>query len=155
MLMLYLICHARAGMHSKHTTVIARSRRWRTSCSGLGERCLQPRFPLVSLLCLQPRSSRHVCCSYDNDLATKGEFYPTLNKSQLFPDYIAEKSGHSRGSTLDLTLVNFDSTVTRYLALVTLCPQVQLPVRPQAVFVPGQTLQPCFERLGVRFDDNR
>ena len=36
----------------------------------------------------------------------KGEFFPTLNKSQLFPDYIALQSGHSRGSTLDLTLVS-------------------------------------------------
>jgi len=36
----------------------------------------------------------------------KGEFFPTLNKSQLFPDYIAVHSGHSRGSTIDLTLVS-------------------------------------------------
>ena len=42
--------------------------------------------------------------SYDDDVVTKGEFYPTLNKTQLFPDYIALESGHSRGSTLDLTL---------------------------------------------------
>ncbi len=26
----------------------------------------------------------------------KTEFYPTLNKDQLFPDYIAYKSGHTR-----------------------------------------------------------
>ena len=47
----------------------------------------------------------HAVASYDNDVVTKGEFYPTLNKTQLFPDYIATESGHSRGSTLDLTLV--------------------------------------------------
>ena len=40
------------------------------------------------------------------DVLTKLEFYPTLNKSDLFPDYIATKSGHSRGSTVDLTLVS-------------------------------------------------
>lgn len=44
-----------------------------------------------------------------NDLAdtiTKKEFYPTVDKSRLFIDgYIAEKSGHSRGSTIDLTIV--------------------------------------------------
>ena len=35
----------------------------------------------------------------------KQYFYPDLDKSVLFPQgYIAEKSGHSRGSTLDLTL---------------------------------------------------
>ncbi len=36
---------------------------------------------------------------------TKEEFYPELEKSDLFPlGYIARKSGHSRGSTVDLTL---------------------------------------------------
>ena len=42
---------------------------------------------------------------YAQDVLMKGEFYPSLNKSQLFPDYIALQSGHSRGSTMDLTLV--------------------------------------------------
>ena len=33
-------------------------------------------------------------------------FYPDVTKVQLFPQgYIAKKSGHSRGSTLDVTLV--------------------------------------------------
>ena len=41
-----------------------------------------------------------------SDTLTKKEFYPTINKSRLFIDgYIAEKSGHSRGSTVDLTIV--------------------------------------------------
>lgn len=40
------------------------------------------------------------------DTTAKAEFYPSLRKTQLFPlGYIAEKSGHSRGSTVDLTLV--------------------------------------------------
>lgn len=35
----------------------------------------------------------------------KPYFYPELEKSVLFPqDYIMEKSGHTRGSTLDLTI---------------------------------------------------
>ena len=35
----------------------------------------------------------------------KDYFYPNLNKSVLFEqDYIANYSGHSRGSTVDLTL---------------------------------------------------
>jgi len=38
------------------------------------------------------------------DTRTKTQFYPTLEKDQLVGEYIAEKSGHSRGSTLDLTL---------------------------------------------------
>lgn len=41
-----------------------------------------------------------------NDQEMKGEFYPNVDKTRLFEDgYIAEKSGHSRGSTMDLTIV--------------------------------------------------
>jgi D-alanyl-D-alanine dipeptidase len=41
-----------------------------------------------------------------NDLRTKQTFYPDLEKRQLFSHgYIATRSGHSRGSTVDLTLV--------------------------------------------------
>jgi zinc D-Ala-D-Ala dipeptidase len=40
------------------------------------------------------------------DTLRKAEFYPELDKSRLFElGYIAERSGHSRGSTVDLTLV--------------------------------------------------
>lgn len=43
------------------------------------------------------------------DGRTKAEFYPDLEKIQLFPlGYIALKSGHSRGSTIDLTLTDAD-----------------------------------------------
>ena len=46
------------------------------------------------------------------DTLMKAFFYPDLTKDVLFPqDYIAEKSGHTRGSTVDLTL--FDSCSTR------------------------------------------
>ena len=45
-----------------------------------------------------------------NDTAMKPYFYPKVDKSQLFElGYIAEKSGHSRGSTVDLTLVNMST----------------------------------------------
>lgn len=41
------------------------------------------------------------------DTKMKAKYYPGLDKSQLFPlGYIAEKSGHSRGSVVDLTLVD-------------------------------------------------
>ncbi len=40
-----------------------------------------------------------------NDTAAKAEFYPDVDKRTLFRDgYIASHSGHSRGSTIDLTL---------------------------------------------------
>ncbi|MGW6689754.1 M15 family metallopeptidase [Streptomyces sp. NPDC054961] len=39
------------------------------------------------------------------DQRTKAEFYPGVAKERLIPDgYIAERSGHSRGSTVDVTL---------------------------------------------------
>ena len=39
------------------------------------------------------------------DVKMKAEFYPQVDKSTLFRDgYIAARSGHSRGSTVDLTL---------------------------------------------------
>ena len=39
------------------------------------------------------------------DIRMKNYFYPEIGKERLFPeDYIMEKSGHSRGSTIDLTL---------------------------------------------------
>lgn len=40
------------------------------------------------------------------DVARKADYYPDVDKRNLFRDgYIAARSGHSRGSTLDLTLV--------------------------------------------------
>lgn len=40
------------------------------------------------------------------DTSTKSTYYPHLRKSDLVPQgYIWKKSGHSRGSTVDLTLV--------------------------------------------------
>lgn len=42
-----------------------------------------------------------------NDTLMKQQYYPRIPKSQLFNlGYIASKSGHTRGSTADLTIVN-------------------------------------------------
>ena len=42
-----------------------------------------------------------------NDTITRAYFYPYLTKKQVFDEeYVARKSGHSRGSTVDLTLVD-------------------------------------------------
>jgi len=41
------------------------------------------------------------------DTKTKTQFYPDVDKANLFRDgYIAAKSGHSRGSTVDVTIVD-------------------------------------------------
>ena len=46
-----------------------------------------------------------------DDTRMQARYYPTLEKDQLVPEgYIAEQSGHSRGSTVDLTLVFSDGT---------------------------------------------
>lgn len=45
-----------------------------------------------------------------NDTINKQEFYPDVEKRFLFKEeYIATRSGHSRGSTVDLTITNGDT----------------------------------------------
>ena len=45
-----------------------------------------------------------------NDMRMKHYFYPDLDKSVLFDqEYIMEKSGHTRGSTVDLTLFDMNT----------------------------------------------
>jgi D-alanyl-D-alanine dipeptidase len=71
-----------------------------------------------------------------DDEAMKAEFYPDVDKSRLFLDgYIAAKSGHSRGSTTDLTIV-------------------KLPAVPTRPYRPGETLVPCYAPQAQRFPDN-
>lgn len=67
---------------------------------------------------------------------TMREFYPTIDKKNLFRDgYIADRSSHSRGSTVDLTIV-------------------PLPVSGQQEYIPRQTLSECYLPAGQRFGDN-
>ncbi|MBL1096847.1 M15 family metallopeptidase [Streptomyces coffeae] len=71
-----------------------------------------------------------------DDQRMKDEFYPRVDKTRLFEDgYIAEKSGHSRGSTLDLTIV-------------------KLPAKPTRPYEPGEQLTPCYGPRKERFPDN-
>lgn len=45
-----------------------------------------------------------------NDTVSKSQFYPNVKKRNLFKEeYIATRSGHSRGSTLDVTITNGDT----------------------------------------------
>lgn len=49
------------------------------------------------------------------DTLMKRYFYPDLDKSVLFEqEYIYEKSGHTRGSTVDLTLFDMNTEGTRH-----------------------------------------
>ncbi len=46
-----------------------------------------------------------------NDQVARAEFYPNVDKRTLFRDgYIASHSGHSRGSTIDMTLARADGS---------------------------------------------
>lgn len=55
------------------------------------------------------------------DQLMKSEYYPNVNKADLFKlGYLSEKSSHSRGSTVDLTLVElFDDKPPRELDMGT------------------------------------
>jgi D-alanyl-D-alanine dipeptidase len=44
-----------------------------------------------------------------DDPQAKAIYYPALAKQALFPGYIATQSGHSRGATMDLTLVPLEA----------------------------------------------
>jgi len=45
-----------------------------------------------------------------NDTLMQNEYYPTVEKKNLFKEgYIAKKSGHSRGSTVDLTIIDLET----------------------------------------------
>jgi D-alanyl-D-alanine dipeptidase len=73
------------------------------------QRDLRPRgLGLKVFDCYRPaRGVRHfVRWARDPDTSTKAEYYPHVAKGNLFREgYIASRSGHSRGSTVDLTLV--------------------------------------------------
>ncbi|EST37132.1 hypothetical protein N566_14635 [Streptomycetaceae bacterium MP113-05] len=89
--------------------------------------------------CYRPQRAVDHFVEWANDLddqRMKREFYPGVDKASLFEDgYIAEKSGHSRGSTVDLTLV-------------------RLPAERTRPYVPGEPLVPCYAPQEERFPDN-
>jgi D-alanyl-D-alanine dipeptidase len=68
--------------------------------------------------CYRPQSAVDDFAAWARDLSDakmRTEFYPKVEKSQLFNDgYIAYRSGHSRGSTVDLTIVPAESQVPTY-----------------------------------------
>ncbi|TRO65776.1 M15 family metallopeptidase [Streptomyces sp. IB201691-2A2] len=103
------------------------------------QRLLRQGYSLKVYDCYRPQRSVDHFVRWAKDLedqAMKGEFYPNVDKTRLFEDgYIAEKSGHSRGSTMDLTVV-------------------KLPAKPTRPYVPGEPLVPCFAPQGERFPDN-
>jgi D-alanyl-D-alanine dipeptidase len=76
------------------------------------EASLRARHQRLKLFdCYRPaRAVRHFVRWAGNlsDQRTKLHYYPNLDKRVLLGDYIAPVSGHSRGATLDLTLLQCD-----------------------------------------------
>lgn len=95
-------------------------------------------FGLKIYDCYRPQRAVNHFVEWAEDLSDdlmRAEFYPRVPKTRLFADgYIAAKSGHSRGSTIDLTIVRH-------------------PAGPQARYRPGQALAPCFAPPRRRFRD--
>ena len=67
--------------------------------------------------CYRPQRSVDAFVKWGKDLSDqrmKAEFYPRVRKSRVFKEgYIATQSGHSRGSTMDLTLVKLPGAASR------------------------------------------
>ncbi len=66
----------------------------------------------------------------------QAEFYPNIEKEVIFRrGYVLRRSAHSRGSTVDVTLV-------------------KLPIEKQGLYQQNQMLSACYAPLGQRFFDN-
>jgi len=93
---------------------------------------------LMAYDCYRPRSAVDYFVKWAadrSDNAMKREFYPHVEKSDLLKDgYVAAPSSHSRGSTVDLTIV-------------------PLPRSEIDVYSPGELLEACDEPASRRFRD--
>jgi D-alanyl-D-alanine dipeptidase len=114
----------------------------RAAAEGLHQaqvRLLRSGYSLKVYDCYRPQRAVDTFVTWAEDLddtTMKAEFYPQVDKTRLFADgYIAAKSGHSRGSTMDLTIV-------------------PLPARPTRPYRPGEPLTPCYGPKDQRFPDN-
>jgi zinc D-Ala-D-Ala dipeptidase len=80
-----------------------------------------------------------------DDRAAKISYYPNLPKAALFPDYIATRSGHSRGATVDITLAPIGNAQENSASWAGTAPQPC--TAPQQKLAPDGSLA-----MGTRFD---
>jgi zinc D-Ala-D-Ala dipeptidase len=89
--------------------------------------------------CYRPQKAVDDFVAWSEDVADqkmKAEFYPRVDKKDAFKlGYIAARSGHSRGSTLDLTVI-------------------KLPAVASAAWKDGDKLLDCAAPRSKRFADN-
>lgn len=102
---------------------------------------LEDGYTLKVYDCYRPQRAVNDFVAWAENMADqrmKAEFYPRVDKSVLFDDgYIAERSGHSRGSTLDVTLVPLSAAASAAVS-----------------YIPGQPLVDCAAPQGLRFPDD-
>jgi D-alanyl-D-alanine dipeptidase len=79
-----------------------------------------------------------------DDPSAKETYYPNLDKRALLPDYIATRSGHSRGATVDLTLEPRDATPPKLDNAARACTAAQKGQAPDGS-VPMGTSFDCFD----------
>ena len=89
--------------------------------------------------CYRPQRAVDTFVTWAKDFADdkmQAEFYPRVPKDRIFREgYLLERSGHSRGSTIDLTVIS-------------------LPPQPQETYKEGDKLRDCGLPAGRRFGDN-
>jgi D-alanyl-D-alanine dipeptidase len=79
-----------------------------------------------------------------DDPKAKETYYPNLDKHALFPDYIATRSSHSRGATVDLTLVPRDASAPKPEKAPRACTAPQEDYAPDGSIAMGTTFD-CFD----------
>lgn len=88
--------------------------------------------------CYRPQRAADAMLAWSrraDDQAMRDEFYREVDKSELFDKgYVASRSGHSRGSTVDLSMVELGSSIPREPA--------------------GSPLRDCRAAAGARAPDN-
>ena len=99
---------------------------------------LRPRGFLIKVYdCYRPQRAVNAFVAWGHDLRDqkmKSEFYPDVDKRSLFyENYIASRSGHSRGSAVDLTIVPIS--------------------RQPTAFDPAGEIRACDSKAGTRTDD--
>jgi len=89
--------------------------------------------------CYRPQRAVDTFIAWAKDFGERkmqAEFYPRVPKDRIFAEgYLVERSGHSRGSTIDLTII-------------------ALPAGPQETYREGDALRDCGLPPGQRFGDN-
>ena len=98
----------------------------------------QSRLSLKVYDCYRPQRAVDGFVAWSKDVpdqTMKAEFYPRIDKARVFElGYVAAKSGHTRGSTVDLTIVPKDHAMER-------------------PFIPGEPLVDCALPASERFPD--